>query len=376
MEPIFENVLQRRLDYVSKQIDLTKHTLEVAPYFNPSVSRVEGHVWYTDYISNAEIQEKASQNPGLGDRRPQLIDFVWIPGAPLAECAGRYDFDFLVASHVLEHVPDPIGWLNELLSVLKVGGTVVLVLPDKRLSFDFYRPETTFAEVVDLAIENPSAPLPRQVLDFMTGSITDYGDFPYEKGLPFEDAKRSYTDDEAIQTAIWAKTTKGYLDVHATVWTPASFEKVFRRIVNAGLLNVDISSIVENRSEFLLCFKKLGEPKVRLAVKPLAPEVQNINSRSLETHKNVDHQLCILRHDLGLAIEQTRQMNLELRGNFDAGKSFEHQLGILRHDLGFSIEQIKQLHMELRIYFDASKPKRNTYRTKARQLFNKIFRSN
>ncbi|WP_044156709.1 class I SAM-dependent methyltransferase, partial [Escherichia coli] len=57
------------------------------------------------------------------------------------------EFDLIVASHVIEHVPDLIGWLKDAISVLKVGGTLALVVPDKRFTFDILRPLATYREV-------------------------------------------------------------------------------------------------------------------------------------------------------------------------------------------------------------------------------------
>lgn len=44
--------------------------------------------------------------------------------------------DFVIASHVLEHVADPIGLLDEIHRVLRPGGLTVILLPDMRRTFD------------------------------------------------------------------------------------------------------------------------------------------------------------------------------------------------------------------------------------------------
>jgi SAM-dependent methyltransferase len=60
----------------------------------------------------------------------------------LAKFADR-SVDFVIASHVLEHAEDPIEALGNFLRVIRPGGTLMLVLPDPRRTFDAPRPRTT-----------------------------------------------------------------------------------------------------------------------------------------------------------------------------------------------------------------------------------------
>jgi SAM-dependent methyltransferase len=65
-------------------------------------------------------------------------------------------FDFLVAAHVIEHMRDPIGALLQWMRVVRDGGLVYLVVPDKRRTFDQPRVRTTLAHLV-LDHQQPSA---------------------------------------------------------------------------------------------------------------------------------------------------------------------------------------------------------------------------
>jgi SAM-dependent methyltransferase len=57
--------------------------------------------------------------------------------------------DFVVASHVLEHVANPLALLVDMHRVLRPGGTALVMLPDMRRMSDFRRPPTTVAHLVD-----------------------------------------------------------------------------------------------------------------------------------------------------------------------------------------------------------------------------------
>jgi len=56
--------------------------------------------------------------------------------------------DFVIANHLMEHLPDPIAAMKEWYRVLRPGGILFLGLPDKRLIFDKDRPRTTLAHLI------------------------------------------------------------------------------------------------------------------------------------------------------------------------------------------------------------------------------------
>ena len=59
------------------------------------------------------------------------------------------NYDFLLASHSLEHIANPIKSLKEWLRVVKPNGYIVLVLPNKKVTFDHRRPTTEFSHLLD-----------------------------------------------------------------------------------------------------------------------------------------------------------------------------------------------------------------------------------
>lgn len=57
-------------------------------------------------------------------------------------------YDFVLSSHMLEHTANPILALREWKRLLVDDGTLVLLLPDKRHTFDHRRPVTTLAHLM------------------------------------------------------------------------------------------------------------------------------------------------------------------------------------------------------------------------------------
>lgn len=57
--------------------------------------------------------------------------------------------DFLISSHCLEHVANPIKALKEWLRIMKPQGIIAVVLPHQALTFDHKRTATTLDHVID-----------------------------------------------------------------------------------------------------------------------------------------------------------------------------------------------------------------------------------
>ena len=58
-------------------------------------------------------------------------------------------YDFVLSSHVLEHIANPIKALQEWMRVLRAGGALLLVVPHKDGTFDHRRPTTALAHLID-----------------------------------------------------------------------------------------------------------------------------------------------------------------------------------------------------------------------------------
>ena len=58
-------------------------------------------------------------------------------------------YDFILSSHQLEHVANPIKALLEFKRILKKSGTLILVIPNSKYNFDHKRNKTTIKHLID-----------------------------------------------------------------------------------------------------------------------------------------------------------------------------------------------------------------------------------
>jgi len=79
---------------------------------------------------------------------PGKVGFQYIAEATDLREIPDGSYGFVLSSHNLEHVANPLKALCEWHRVLKLGGTLILVLPEKENTFDHKRPFTTFKHLL------------------------------------------------------------------------------------------------------------------------------------------------------------------------------------------------------------------------------------
>lgn len=120
------------------------HGIEIGALNNPL--RLGEKVASVLYIDRADRESLIGQNPETcetGIRKPDMIADAEDLGPLLSDSQ-----DFVIACHVLEHMPNPLKALLEIFRVLKPGGILYLSIPDKRFTFDNKRPITTLTHVI------------------------------------------------------------------------------------------------------------------------------------------------------------------------------------------------------------------------------------
>lgn len=281
--------------------------IEISPLYRPTVLKSHSDVYYTDYTSAEDSRKKHAdyEHDEIMD-----IDFIWKPGKRLVDCTpSDIKFEWAIASHVFEHVPNPIGWLLEVFEVLKPGAVLSLALPHKKFCFDFFRRDTDTADLVDSWIRGQIIPSPRQLFDFLTCSINWTPDVKL-----FENADRPYTDEQALDFIINSWTTGTYLDAHCSVFSPESIIPIFQQITRIGILNIELSDVIIGQGEFFIKMTKLGEPRISYPAKP-HPAAIGFTQNDTSNHTDLTHSRKAL-NDAIKTQEQLRekinQLNIDL----------------------------------------------------------------
>lgn len=73
----------------------------------------------------------------------------YISEASLLKFAPNSVYDFIITSHTLEHLANPIKAIKEWLRVIKDDGYLLIIVPKKEYCFDFYRKVTEFKHLIN-----------------------------------------------------------------------------------------------------------------------------------------------------------------------------------------------------------------------------------
>ncbi|MBS7793115.1 class I SAM-dependent methyltransferase [Roseococcus sp. SDR] len=265
--------------------------LEIGPSFSPVAAKRHG--WNTTIVDHCDRGELISKYGSVGSLDVDSIedvDIVW-RGNSLADqmsSAELGSYDAIIASHVIEHMPDPLAFLRDAERILAPNGTVILAVPDKRLCFDCLRPFSTTGAILEAHQQRRSRHPASAVFDALSWDVRP------EDGVPSWEHRRAFVPGflrdfvEAGQHfEVASRADAPYMDVHGWVFTPASFELLMLELRQMAACAWAVAQIKRRASlEFLVKLRRNSPPlsgdsfmreRVRLSIELLRDLRDGVN---------------------------------------------------------------------------------------------------
>lgn len=225
-----------------KDIDRQSKILELGPSMSPMAPRSAGwNVTVVDHATQEELVEKYRHDVHVNVANIEKVDYVWrngpLHGAIPAQLHGT--FDVLIASHVIEHIPDPIGFLNSAARLLHpTRGILALAVPDKRWCFDYFKQVSTTGQMLDAHRRGMERHSASTRFDASAYVVFDGGRSSWGRE-PLPDLYLPDTLDHAFsEFQDWSPDPNApYVDCHAWHFTPASFELLILELGAVGLVD-------------------------------------------------------------------------------------------------------------------------------------------
>lgn len=223
-------------------LDSSKRILELGPLNGPIADKqIYPNTFYCDIRSTEEIRRLYSGNDylkatGILIDPESIIPVDYVIRENYKKTFENVEkFDYVIASHVLEHMPDLIFSLQDISSVLKPGGIFCILYPDKRYCFDHFRTSASFRDAYNVFRNGTKENAP-MVLDFF------YSVIPENNPHVFWEKKEilNYLPETSYAEAIehYEQVAEGMRmdDVHYWPFTDMDFLKFLYDCTKAQLL--------------------------------------------------------------------------------------------------------------------------------------------
>jgi len=121
--------------------------IELGPGHNPFPVDIPGIT--VRYVDRWEPEDNTRLFPELGEGTvfPQP-DIIANLDSDRLQALDNDSEDFVIASHVLEHLANPIAMIAEVYRVLRPGGVLLILLPDRHVTFDRFREPTALDHLI------------------------------------------------------------------------------------------------------------------------------------------------------------------------------------------------------------------------------------
>jgi SAM-dependent methyltransferase len=179
------------------------------------------------------VEELRKHYPVLEKHEPTPVDVV-DDGETLSSVEDG-SVDFVIASHLLEYCQNPIGAVENHLRVLKAGGILYTIVPDKRFTFDSDRPVTTLEHL-----------------------LRDYREGPaWSKRSHYEEWARLVTGkpEEEVERHANQLIDNDY-SIHFHVWSQSEFLQLLLYCRDELSFPLDIELVQRNAGEVVCVLKK------------------------------------------------------------------------------------------------------------------------
>jgi predicted SAM-dependent methyltransferase len=218
-----------------------KSNLEIGPFASPLLK--SDRTSYADILSTDELKIKA-ESIGISGSLVPKIDYV-IDGS-LSEINDK--FDNVLASHVIEHVPDLISHLNAIEEILNDDGRYFLLIPDHRFCFDHFQSPSDIGDVV-------AAHLDQRVLktfkSLFNGTFNTTHNSSPRHWVGDHGSVADYVSEDLIGLIDYYQNypEPDFDDLHCWYFTPSSFSKICSQLVAMKLIKFHVERLYPTRKD-------------------------------------------------------------------------------------------------------------------------------
>lgn len=218
--------------------------LEIGALDGPTFQPDEGNVRFADFFTQEESIARHRNNPKRRWDRIVPVDYV-LRDTSLPDAVTEAP-ELIVANHVIEHIADPISWLQDL---HRLGARhLFLSIPDRRFTFDYFKPVTDATDWLQWHEQKLTKPSWWQVLQHIYYHAALRSPEAWRGEIPADHLHR-FTMPEAIERA--KSLSADHADVHCSIFTFESFRRLMSDLAHLIPWRITHNEVVQfNENEF------------------------------------------------------------------------------------------------------------------------------
>ena len=290
-----------RKQFILKQFTKKGLGLEIGPSHSPLAPKKDGY--------NIEIVDHASQKKlikkykalNIDTSNIEEVDYVWDGKQTLSELINKpKSYDYIIASHLVEHTTDLVTFLQDCEKLLKPAGKLCLVIPDKRYCFDYFRFPSTTGDILEAYYNKNIRHTSGKVFDFLINSAKR------GKNAAWSSNDRStlslmYELKFAKQESKKAQKSESYIDIHNWMFTPNSLKLLVYDLQSLGLIKLAYADEMPTQGfEFFAVLSSKSPLFTAPRVKMLTRVMEDVKEMYSVDQANLKKETATLNEQIGM----------------------------------------------------------------------------
>jgi SAM-dependent methyltransferase len=256
-----------RIQRLLGTVDRSHQIIELGAGYNPVAPKAGG--WRTHVVDHATREELRAKyaDASVDIAVIEDVDTVW-HGGPLDQAVPAPllgQVDLIIASHVLEHIPDLIAFFTSASRLVRPGGRLSVALPDRRYCFDCYKPWTTTGDLLEahgvgLQRHTLKTAFNHMAYSALAEGQLGWGPMPVKPPVLMgafsvaADMARHYRDDPNAP----------YQDFHVWQFTPSGLQLILIELLEIGLIDWQMEDMQGTQTfEFFVTLRRTEQAPPR-----------------------------------------------------------------------------------------------------------------
>jgi len=226
--------------------------IEFGALHNPlAVDKNKAEVLYADKFDKKKLLKNFKELIPIQDSIVETDVFIDLNN-PSFKSLNNNKFDFFIANHVIEHLINPLKFIENMNLIMNPGSFLYLAVPDKEYNFDHKRELTSWEHLYDEYKRNTTKLSKAHLEDFIFNTSNEVLDRPESRAELNQKYSNWYERFKLLR--LHQKRS-----IHVHVWNQETFSAFLNKAITNLNLNFSLADMVnsaDNKEEIIYIIEK------------------------------------------------------------------------------------------------------------------------